>query len=126
MLNYARSIKAGDDPNGRRVIAAVNADNGAPTDSAQFISIGTNEAIDCVAKCTGAGGSYAVKVWWYYGDADEFVYDDDIGAVAVSTVGGNEVFPILNRPNTRCASGVYLQVDTFAGGGVASCWLIGR
>jgi hypothetical protein len=125
-MQYARSLKSADSAADRRIIAAVNADNGAPTREDQAIPVGLFGAIDCVAKCTGAGGSYVVRVWWYYQPCDEWVLDDDIGGVAVSTAGGNEQFPILNNANTRCATGVYLQVDTFAGGGVANCWLVGR
>lgn len=126
MQSHARSLVNGTTANDRRVIAAAVAANSAPTASEQGISIQLFDAIDCVARCTGGGGSYDLRVWWYYNAADVWVFDDDLGTVAVSTAGGIEVFPILNQPNSRAANAVYIEVLNFAGGGVANVWLSGR
>lgn len=126
MLKSAQSLISGSTAASRRIVAGAVADNGAPTTGSQFTPIGHLDAIDLVASCAVGGGSFDVKVWWYYADADKIVYDDDLGAVAVSTAGGAEVFAILGGASPRCASGVYVQTDNFAGGGTASVWLIGR
>ena len=130
MPGYARSLKKGDDANARRVVAAGTVANGAPTAGGQqMVALGLYSAIDVVAQCTGAGGSYDFRAWFYYADADKWVLDDSLGtggAVSVSTAGGIEVEAILNSPNFRCATGVYVETTNFAGGGVANIWLIGR
>lgn len=126
MLKHSRSLRSATDANGRRILAAVAAANGAPTaDTPAIPSMGRFEAIDCVARCTGAGGSYDVHVWWWYETAQLWVYDTVLGAQAVTTAGGPVSRPIFNSPNYRTANGIYLELRNFAGGGVADVWLSG-
>ena len=126
-MSYPKSLVAGSTAAARRVIADAVAANGVPTTSADALNIFQFRSIDVVAKCTGGGGSYDFLVWWYYGVADEWVYDTWVGTTSISTAGGVEGFPIaLGSIFSREADGVYLEVKNFAGGGSADLWLIGR
>lgn len=130
MPGYARSLKKGDDANARRVIAGGTVANSAPTAGGQqMVACGLYSAIDAVAKCSGAGGSFDFRVWHYYADADVWALDDTLGtagSVSVSTAGGLEIEAILNSPNFRCSTGIYIETTNYAGGGTADIWLIGR
>lgn len=131
MPGNARSLKFPDSTVlVRRLVAGVNAANGTPTANAtgddMMAGMGTYEAADIIASCTGAGGSYEIRIWWWYEVAELWVLDAVIGTVAVSTAGGPVAFPLLNNPAYVCAKGFYVEVLTFAGGGVASVWAAGR
>lgn len=143
MQSHSRSLVTGTTAADRRVVVAVNLANGDPTSSGQGVSVQLFDAVDVVARCTGGGGSFDVKVWWWYNASETWVYDDKIGAatvdpitgivsydglVSVTTAGGAVSFPILNQPNGRSANAVYIEVDNFAGGAAvtAEIWLSGR
>ena len=131
MPGNARSMKAADTAALRRLIAGVAVANGVPTANAtgddMMVGMGTFEAADIIANCTGAAASYEIRIWWWYEVAELWVLDAVIGTVAVSTAGGPVAFPLLNNPAYVCAKGFYVEVLTFAGAApVASVWAAAR
>jgi hypothetical protein len=133
MPSKTKTLKPGDTPALRRVVAAAIADNGVPTAAAngddQMADLSLFEAIDCVANCAVVGGSFDVQVFWWYEVAGLWVLDDNIGTVAVTNAGGTEVFPILGLSSASevCATAVYIRVFNFAGvDATADVWLCGR
>lgn len=115
----------------RRVVAGVIADNGVPgaTASDTAICLNNYESVDCIATCPVAGGSFDVQVFWWYEVAQLFVFDDNIGTVAVTNAGGPEAFPIMgtSSANQVSADSVFIRVFNFVGANAsASVWLSAR
>ena len=130
MPGYARSLKSGEPENtttSRAVIFEAAAANSAPTTSdKQMVGMGTFSAVDLVLQCTVGGGSFDAKVWWWYEAVGAWVLDTAIGTVSMTTVIGTKRVAIVTPASVPCASGCYVEVLNFAGGGKASAWLVGR
>lgn len=119
----AKPLKDGSTPASRSVVTAAVAANGAPTTASQSMaSVGLYQTIDVVASCTGAGGSFTFTVWWLDSTSGLWISDATFNAVPVSTAGG--VVDAVTNPYG--ATGIYVEVGNFAGGGTANAWLTGR
>ena len=127
MASYPRTLRNGNTPALRAVIDGALAANNVPTASDdQMAGTGDCDHIDLVLLCAGAGGSYSARVWWWNADAELWILDTVIGTINMTTVIGTTRTPIAGGAARNCSKGIYIEVLTFAGNGVASAWLTGR
>lgn len=127
MADKGTSVKPGTTVDARKLVDDAVAATPDPTTVANVMaSPGMFTEIDVICQSTGAGGSYQVRLWWWYDTCELWVLDDTVGTVNVSTAGGIMAFPILNNPNLPTANGFHIQVQTFAGGATANVWAQGR
>lgn len=123
MADHPSSAVTGNTPAERRIIAGAVAGNGAPTSTTpQMANVLMFTNYDIVAQATV--NSYDFLVWWFYKDAGIYILDTSLGVAGVNSVtvaGGGRA---VTAPSA--ASGVYVQVQNFAAGGIADVWAIGR
>lgn len=121
-MDLAVSAKPASTAADARVVAAAVADNGVPAVNTTGTAVGMFGNFDLVATCTGAGGSFQFTLWWWYGPASTWVADANVTDIPCTTATG----PVGVVLNHSASSAAYIQVHTFAGGGSADAWLIGR
>lgn len=102
----------------RRLLAAVAADNGAPTTTNQGCGLKAHRRIKVVARCN-VGGSYNLNAHWFDGTSEIWSsLDDDLGTVNVTPADSME--RILSVSGSDA---VYIRVFGHAGGATADVWV---